>query len=431
MVFNMVALWLACVLVGQVVGVYFPPIDHDDDSEAPEKKVDVDYGIVIDMGSKGSRVSIFIWPSDSSAPYTEVTFGGGSEPWYFKITPGVATFASDPAAAGPYLKPLLDFAATNVPVDKYSTTPIFIHGTDNMRQLPFNQADQILASISNYTASNYKFLMTPNSVSLLPGILEGSFMWVAANYLQQNFQQDSHTIGTLDMGSGSTQIAFIPKAGTAIPNGYYYTFTYDKEQYTPYVHSYTGYGYVNSLYSINSTILQSSSGNVIYNPCMLSGYSTSFTTGERGHIVMHGTGSWAQCSALTYSFLNTSGFCAQQPCNFDGAYQPSLHGDFIAVSNYVDVSNFLGYKDSVTVQNLIDGGVKFCALTWQEAVAQYPSVTPSDLATYCFGANYISALLSKGYGFDMTTTISISKTYDNSPYTWALGAMIYELQVGW
>ena len=42
------------------VGVSIEPVD---------KKGAVDYGVVIDLGSKGSRVSVFIWPADSSTPY--------------------------------------------------------------------------------------------------------------------------------------------------------------------------------------------------------------------------------------------------------------------------------------------------------------------------------------------------------------------------
>jgi hypothetical protein len=44
----------------------------------------------------------------------EVEFGGGKNPWYSKITPGIATFANNPSGAGPYLKPLLDYAASTV-----------------------------------------------------------------------------------------------------------------------------------------------------------------------------------------------------------------------------------------------------------------------------------------------------------------------------
>lgn len=398
--------------------------------EEVEKKSDTDYGIVIDLGSKGSRVSIFTWPSDSDTPYTEVQFGGGKNPWYSKITPGIATYASTPSQAGPYLKPLLDYAYSTVPSDQYSTTPIFVRGTDNLRQLPGGQAEAIMDSISNYTADHYPFLLTPNCVTLLPGILEAGFMWVAANYLQGNFQNEDSLVGTLDMGSGSTQLTFMPKAGTILPTNYYYLFTYEKTNYSPYAHSYTGYGYVNSLYSINSTIVQSSSSNVVYNPCLLDGYQTSYTLADRT-ITMHGTGSWSQCGALTFAFLNSTTPCAYQPCSFDGAFQPALRGDFIGVSNYVDVASILGYSGSATVQDLITGGIKYCSMSWSEVQAQFPDEDPSDLATYCFGANYISTLLSKGYGFELDTSISFSKTYDKDPYTWALGAMIYELQMGW
>lgn len=74
------------------------------------------------------------------------------------------------------------------------------------------------------------------------------------------------------MGSGSTQIAFVPKTGTVIPTNYYYLFTYEKTNYSPYAHSYTGYGYVNSLYTINNTIVQSATTDVVFNPCLLDGY---------------------------------------------------------------------------------------------------------------------------------------------------------------
>jgi len=394
------------------------------------KKSDTDYGIVIDLGSKGSRISIFVWPSDSEEPYTEVEFGGGKNPWYSKITPGVATFANNPAGAGPYLKPLLEYAKAQVPSSQQSTTPIFIRGTDNLRQLPGGQAEAIMDSVSNYTASYYTFLMTPNCVSILPGILEGGFMWVAANYIMGNFQNGKDCIGTLDMGSGSTQIAFLPKSGTFIPTSYYYLFTYEKDNYSPYVHSFSGYGYVASLYAINNSVLQASSGNVVYNPCFFSGYSSSIVQGERT-IVMQGTGSWAACSDLTAAFLNASTPCSYAPCSFDGAFQPPLHGDFLAVSNFVDVESILGYSNTATVQDLIDGGIKLCALSWQQVQEQNPDQDPNVLYTYCFGANYISTLLSKGYGFPLATEITFSKTYDNAPYTWSLGAMIYELQMGW
>lgn len=395
-----------------------------------KKKSDMDYGIVIDLGSKGSRVSVFTWPSDSDAPYTEVEFGGGKNPWYSKITPGIATYASTPSKAGPYLKPLLDYAKSTIPSNQFTSTPIFVRGTDNLRQLPSGQAEAIMDSISNYTADNYPFLVTPNCVTLLPGILEASFMWVAANYLQGNFKNDDNLIGTLDMGSGSTQIAYIPKAGTVIPTNYYYLFTYEKTNYAPYAHSFTGYGYVNSLYSINSSIVEASSSDVVFNPCLLNGYESTYELNGRS-ITMHGTGSWSQCGELIVSFLNSTAQCLYQPCSFDGAYQPALHGDFMAVSNYVDVAGILGFSESASVGDLIAGGIKFCSLSWTEAQSQFPDEDLPDLATYCFGASYITNLLYKGYGFDLDSTISFSKTYDNDPYTWALGAMIYELQMGW
>lgn len=37
-----------------------------------------------------------------------------------------------------------------------------------------------------------------------------------------------------------------------------------------------------------------------------------------------------------------------------------------------DVASILGFSDTATVQDLITGGIKYCSLSWKEAQAQYP-----------------------------------------------------------
>lgn len=96
------------------------------------------------------------------------------------------------------------------------------------------------------------------------------------------------------------------------------------------------------------------------------------------------------------------------------------------------MEQILGFGEYAEVQDLIDGGIKFCALSWQNALAQYPqylsSLTqlmfgkypkedPNDLYTFCFGANYIYSLLAVGYGFPLDTELAFSKTNNNAPYT--------------
>jgi len=333
----------------------------------------------------------------------------------FRIRVPIA-FAQNPLGAGPYLKPLLDYAKSNVPASQQSTTPIFVRGTDNLRTIPGGASEAILLSIFGYIVKNYGFFIPSNCVDLLSGNQEGGFLWVSANYLLGTFADGKKPIGTLDMGSGSTQIAFIPKSGTVFPPGYTYKFVYKKDTYAPYVYSYSGYGYLAALYTPNTTLIRASSSNLVYNPCLLYGYSESSVVDDRT-ITLQGTGSWSQCGNLLLAFLNLSAPCANTPCAFSGAWQPSLNGDFMAVSNFRDVADILDIGDKGTVQEIIDRGIKFCSLSWSDVQKKYPDEDVSDLKTFCFGANYISTLLSQGFGFSLNTKVEFGKKYNGAPYS--------------
>jgi hypothetical protein len=71
----------------------------------------------------------------------------------------------------------------------------------------------------------------------------------------------------------------------------------------------------------------------------------------------------------------------------------------------------------------------FCALSWAQAQALYPSPdTAAFLSTYCFGGTYAAALLSRGFGFDEQShdQLRIVDTVGGVAAGWALGAMTYE-----
>jgi len=335
------------------------------------------YGIVIDLGTKGSRIAIYNWPSDATTPYTQVSFGGDSkDPWYFKITPGIANLA-DPTKAGEYIKPLLDYANERIPVESQKATPLFIKGTDKIRSLPQNTSTIILETLVQNASTNYSFLLKPDFISLLPGKLEAAFMWVAVNYLQSNFEsgKPSDTVGTLDMGSGSTQISFVPKSGTFMPENYYHVFVYLDTTYMIYSHSYAGYGFLTSIANINNMILKENTASglttqTIKNPCFLVGYSSIITI-EDNSVQMLGAGSWAACQALLFEYLHTNATCNFSNCSFNGVYQPQLRGDFLADSNFYDTVHFLGLDKDASPADIVKAGITFCSISWEDALKKY------------------------------------------------------------
>ena len=146
------------------------------------------YGIVIDCGSSGSRVYVYFWPPHDGNPKellniqqmrdrnsqlvvmkvepgTWVTVIKLSSPTYtynlcdrksinfmlaiystvwcnahdinvLCIFLGLSEFRDRPSDASDYIRPLLDYAADQIPAEKHSQTPLYIMATAGLRMLP-------------------------------------------------------------------------------------------------------------------------------------------------------------------------------------------------------------------------------------------------------------------------------------------------------
>ncbi|MEQ2164721.1 hypothetical protein GOODEAATRI_009676 [Goodea atripinnis] len=100
----------------------------------------LNYGIVVDCGSSGSRVFVYYWPPHNGNPHTLLDIrqmrDSDRKPVVKKIKPGISTLANTPTQASDYLEPLLRFAAAHVPTSKHKETPLYILCTAGMRLLP-------------------------------------------------------------------------------------------------------------------------------------------------------------------------------------------------------------------------------------------------------------------------------------------------------
>jgi len=402
-------------------------------------KDDYEYGVVIDLGTSGSRCSIFSWPTDSEYPYADVAFAPFDDPenpYYDNIAPGIATFQDNPVAAGPYLKPLFDFVVDKVPEKKIQTTPVFIKGTAGLRSLgPVCQ--KILDSVFDYASENYSFLINQSFIGTVSGLEEGAYGWISANKLLGNFDNPnsggkSTTMGTLDMGHGSTQITFVPQVNVStIPYDYLFNFSYKNETFAVYTHSFSGFGKTQALYAANATAILGQNSSEYMNPCMLEGYTYNITDDAGNQYEVVGGGDWIKCKSITYDILNKTAPCPYKPCSFDGAYQPPLVGEFWTISNFIDIAEFFGHEKEVTPEDIFASVGKYCTMTWDEALKKYSDEDQEELATYCFGGNYFASLLGNGYGFPADFEIHIHNRINNYHISWALGEMIVELQRGW
>ncbi|CAF3015410.1 unnamed protein product [Rotaria sp. Silwood2] len=200
---------------------------------------DLHYGIVIDCGSSGSRLYIYIWPEHSGKPNELLQ-----------------------------IKQLLDnFAANTIPSVKHIDTPLYILATAGLRFLTPNQQKQLLEDLFNDIERDYKFLIENTHIQVISGQLDGIYSWIAINYVLGRFQNTNTesksvtndnsnlnskrrptTVGVLDMGGASAQIAFEVSKTTPIVGKEVAEFSlgYDEHQealkYKIYVTTFLGYG---------------------------------------------------------------------------------------------------------------------------------------------------------------------------------------------
>jgi len=207
----------------------------------------VQYALMIDAGSTGSRIHIYKFNHcGPTAAYEYETF---------KMTqPGLSAFASDPVAAAQSLDGLLNEAVRIVPLHLRSCTPVAVKATAGLRFLPGNQSGEILRAVEARIKSRYPFKLAGDGrgVVVMDGKEEAVYAWITANYLlgtigaHKDKNERKGTYAVLDLGGASTQIVFEPVftiPGKHLEEGEHkYELKFAGNTHVLYQHSYLGYG---------------------------------------------------------------------------------------------------------------------------------------------------------------------------------------------
>ena len=169
------------------------------------------YAIVVDAGSSGSRAYLYFWPPHTGNPrdllkISPLTDESG-EPLVKKATPGLSSFADDPGAVMGYMRPLLDFASDLIPPSHHQHTHLYVLATAGMRLLTKEEQAAILKELETGIKAEYDFDFRDDSLEVISGRQEGIYQWLAVNYILDRFENGEQTVGALDMGGASMQIA--------------------------------------------------------------------------------------------------------------------------------------------------------------------------------------------------------------------------------
>ncbi|KAG0257065.1 Golgi apyrase [Actinomortierella ambigua] len=442
------------------------------------------FGIVIDAGSSGSRIHIYSWLDKSylrsSLPTSQLrgilptiepgvasTSAHASE-WTFKIEPGIADFSNRPADVGEHLEKLLDHAMNVIPESQQDKTPIYLLATAGLRLVADDARRKILDNTCSYIRDNYSFRIgrCEDHIKNISGEEEGLFGWVAINYLMGGFdhggvkvlhppegghkgldgdeqhapgdgvprpdqvQEDHeeaqqihrHTLGFLDMGGASTQIAFEPSSPASQAHANDLTkvtiHTLDNQElsYNVFVTTFLGYGtnearrrYVKDYLleeQATKELLEKQHPDVrfqIVDPCLPRSLLLN-DTHTKPHVPLTGSGSFSKCLEKVEPMLNKQVACYDEPCLFNGVHTPPIDfnvNTFIGVSEYWYSSHdILGLGGAYDYAEFERKSAEFCESDW-EAIIQRPEfqdVKHERLEMQCFKSAWLSNVLHGGFG---------------------------------
>ena len=226
------------------------------------------YAVIIDAGSTGSRVHVFRFKMASGARVLK-------DEIFHAIKPGLKAYALNPSEAASTLEPLMETALKHVPEEMRSSTPLTLRATAGLRLLPEGpEAASALLEASKMKVGEYGFRLDDEYVSILDGMYEGAYGWIAVNYLLRKLSgsvKPTQTVAVADLGGGSTQIMYAMGDRDEVnraPEGY----VLPLEGYDVYTKSFKGFGIMAARAKILTQNLDEGEEGWRTHPCAAKGF---------------------------------------------------------------------------------------------------------------------------------------------------------------
>ncbi|XP_073008731.1 probable apyrase 2 [Typha latifolia] len=394
------------------------------------------YVVIFDAGSTGSRVHVYRF--DENLALANI---GDDVELFVQTKPGLSAYADNPQEAANSLIPLLTRAESVVPENLQPRTPVKLGATAGLRLLGLEKSEQILQAVRDLFHTKSSLQSNAKWVTVLEGSQEGSYLWIAMNYLLGYLGKEyPETVGTIDLGGGSVQMAYAISevAAANAPNtsngGSYLTKQHLMgNNYNLYAYSYLNYG----LLAGRAEVLKS--GNPSFSYCTLAGYNGEYKyNGNVYHSSAAPSGSsYLKCRKNVVKALKIDADCESKDCSFNGVWsggggagQKKLYvaSFFYDKASEVGIINREEPSGNVTPSDFAKAARTVCKMSLEEAGAAYPKVGNVDLPYLCMDLVYEYTLLVDGFGLKpykkitLVTRVKYGEAYVGA--AWPLGSAI-------
>ncbi|KAG8435465.1 hypothetical protein GDO86_013412 [Hymenochirus boettgeri] len=462
-------------------------LDQIEDLEATDTKdPKLNYGIVIDCGSSGSRVFVYFWPPHNGNPHDLLDIkqmrDRGSKPVVKKIKPGISTMALTSEKASDYMNPLLSFAASYIPKNKHKETPLYILCTAGMRALPESQQTAILQDLVRDIPQEFDFLFSEAHAEVITGKQEGVYAWISINFVLGRFdhvvddndavvsvtfgkQEESiirkRTVGVIDMGGGSLQIAYEVPTTLTFPSAEHEEdaklmlaefnlgcdIQHTEHVYRVYVTTFMGFGgnFARQRYEdmiFNDTITKNrilgkeigvGTNTPLIDPCLPMGLADKVRRQDQDLNIL-GKGTWDICRQQLKPLLLKSN---NTQAYLNGVYQPAIdfsNSEFYGFSEFFycteDVLRMGGVYNS---QKFAKAAKEYCSMAWTTLMDRFNNGLYSShadqhrLKYQCFKSAWVYSVLHDGFHFPHNyPNLKTAQLVYDKEVQWTLGAMLYK-----
>ncbi|XP_075237277.1 ectonucleoside triphosphate diphosphohydrolase 5-like [Lycorma delicatula] len=372
------------------------------------------YVVIFDAGSTGTRAVGFLFRKGKSRLKLVKSFTE-------ELKPGLSSYHKNPGRCLETMIPLMEKAKSFVPFDERKRTLLVLKATAGVRLLTESEITGLRETVLNLFKLSH-FATTDRSFRIIDGATEAFYAWYAVNfllgYLYDGYQKYA---AVLELGGGSTQIAFVPTNPESIKcnsdNCFRETLINGKK-ITVYIQSYKHLGLNSSrkgVLNIDNVREETKINNECINPKIknhdwtYTGVTYSLSGPANGVISIE------KCNAIVRKYIKSQ-----------NVYLPTELSDIKLTA----FSNFYGLA---TEAGIFEKSVKMAETTvgaYQTAASEACKHLNEHYPFLCMDLTIIYFLLVDGYGLRPDKKITLLKKINEHEVSWTLGASIDVLQNG-